>query len=80
MDIHADIIATEEAQAKRGIENYNQFIRQNGVKKEYIKHGSTWFNQECWNDDYETLEYAKIYGAAMRAKYNDFERKINNFD
>ena len=37
---------------KRGIENYNQFIRQNGVKKEYIKHGSTWFNQECWNDEY----------------------------
>lgn len=65
---------------KNGIDNYNQYIKQNGVKKEYIKHGSTWFNQECWNDEYEISEYAKINGAALRAKYNDFEKKINNFD
>ena len=19
---------------------------------QFIKHGSTWFNQECWNDEY----------------------------
>ena len=57
---------------KRGIENYNQFIRQNGVKKEYIKHGSTWFNQECWNDEY-TKELKTSYSI------DDIKKKINDF-
>lgn len=65
---------------KRGIENYNQFIRQNGVKKEYIKHGSTWFSQECWNDEYEISEYAKINGSVIRTKLEEYKKKINNFD
>lgn len=60
---------------KRGIENYNQFIRQNGVKKEYIKHGSTWFNQECWNDEYTTNKELKT-----SYSIDDIKKKMNNFD
>ena len=60
---------------KRGIDNYNQFIRQNGVKKEYIKHGSTWFNQECWNDDYTTNKELKT-----SYSIDDIKKKMNKFD
>ncbi len=37
---------------KQGIENYINYINIEKVKPEYIKHGSTWFNGQCWNDDY----------------------------
>lgn len=40
-------------QVKKGIENYRAEIKAKGTAKEYIKHGSTWFNGECWNDEYE---------------------------
>lgn len=39
----------------KGLENYNEYIKQTNKSQQYIKQGSTWFNQECWNDDY-TIE------------------------
>lgn len=41
---------------EKGISNYNFFIQKNKVQLQYIKHGSTWFNQECWNDDYTVIK------------------------
>ena len=38
---------------KQGIINYNRHIEKNKVSNQYIKQGSTWFNQECWNDQYD---------------------------
>lgn len=38
---------------KQGIINYNRHIEKNKVSSKYIKQGSTWFNQECWNDQYD---------------------------
>lgn len=38
-----------------GIKSYNFFIMETKVEPQYIKHGSTWFNQECWNDDYSVI-------------------------
>lgn len=43
-------------QVKKGIENYCAEIKAKGTAKEFIKHGSTWFNGECWNDEYEVSE------------------------
>lgn len=37
---------------KKGIENYKKQIEAQKTAVEYIKHGSTWFNGECWNDEY----------------------------
>ena len=39
-------------QVKQGIEMYCQEIKTKKTATEYIKHGSTWFNGECWNDEY----------------------------
>lgn len=45
-------------QVEQGINNYIFYIRENKVDPQYIKNGSTWFNQECWNDDYSVLKRA----------------------
>lgn len=37
-----------------GIENYLAEISAKGTLKDYIKHGSTWFNGKGWEDDYDT--------------------------
>lgn len=37
---------------RNGIEAYISYIQREKVKPQYIKMGSTWFNGECWNDDY----------------------------
>lgn len=39
-------------QVKAGIEAYKRQIEALKTASEYIKHGATWFNGECWNDDY----------------------------
>lgn len=47
---------------QKGIEAYKQQIKALKTETEYIKHGSTWFNGECWKDDY-TYTPRKTYGA-----------------
>ncbi len=52
-----------------GLTRYKLFIQANRTEDRYIKHGSTWFNQRCWNDDYtitaekqeESNEYEIFY-------------------
>lgn len=43
--------ATYES-VKYGIEMYIKYNDYHNVQEEYIKHGSTWFHQECWNNDF----------------------------
>lgn len=38
---------------EKGLNNYNTYIKNNFIKPQFIKQGSTWFNQECWNDEYD---------------------------
>ena len=45
-------------QVKQGIENYKKQIEVKGTAPEYIKHGSTWFGNECWNDEYNFAQIA----------------------
>lgn len=35
-----------------GINAYVKYIEKAKIEKRYIKQGSTWFNQKCWEDDY----------------------------
>lgn len=37
-----------------GVYNYIEYINLEKVPDRYIKHGSTWFHQRCWEDDYTT--------------------------
>jgi len=38
-----------------GVRNYAFYVQQKGTEQNYIKHGSTWFNGKCWNDDYTVV-------------------------
>ena len=38
---------------QNGITNYLNYIRVKKIEPQYIKQGSTWFNGECWNDEYD---------------------------
>lgn len=45
---------------KQGIEMYLKQIQAQKTSTEYIKHGSTWFNGECWNDEYNIKETQNV--------------------
>ena len=35
-----------------GIKDYITFIDQNKMDINFVKHGSSWFQNQCWDDDY----------------------------
>jgi len=35
-----------------GLKKYIEYCKAEKIEIKYIKHGSTWFNQKCWNDEY----------------------------
>lgn len=46
-----------------GIVAYTKEIKAKNTNKEYIKHGSTWFNNRAWEDEYDTTpNQPKRYG------------------
>ena len=51
-------------EVKQGILNYCAEIKKKKIDMKYIKHGSTWFNNQGWNDEYEVTpqEEPKRYG------------------
>lgn len=50
---------TTYSEIEQGIKNYVKEIEYKGTKKQYIKHGGTWFNQAGWLDEYEFRNKAK---------------------
>ena len=36
-----------------GLEKYNQYIKKEKTNRKYIAHGSTWFNENRWQDEYD---------------------------
>lgn len=39
-------------QVLQGLNSYINYIKQNNIDEQYVKHGSTWFNKKCWEDEY----------------------------
>lgn len=56
-----------------GLENYLKEIEIKKTATQYIKHGSTWFSQHCWQDEYVTVEESKPNG------YDDVVNKLNKW-
>jgi len=46
---------TEYNDVLKGLYAFLDYIEANKIEIQYIKYGSTWFNQECWNDDYSVI-------------------------
>ena len=66
--------ATNE-QIKQGILKYIQWIKDHKTQAEYIKHGSTFFNERCWNDELGSdIQYRpKTCGDNKTQEFMDFE-------
>jgi len=43
---------TSMEQVKKGVEAYAEYCQIRQTEEQYIKQGSTWFNQHCWGDEY----------------------------
>ena len=55
-----------------GLHNYLNYIHIEKVKSQYIKQGSTWFNQECWNDDYSIKRKPTTKDVAEYMDFSEF--------
>ena len=55
-----------------GLKAYLYYISVEKIKPQYIKQGSTWFNQECWNDDYSIKREITTGDLIDKFDYSDF--------
>lgn len=55
-----------------GLNNYLEYIKKNNIDARYIKQGSTWFNQECWNDDYSIKKETTTKDIAEHYNFEEF--------
>ena len=55
-----------------GVNNYITYIKMDKIDQQYIKHGSTWFNQECWNDDYTPKRQITTKDIAEHMDFSEF--------
>ena len=54
---------TTDDEILKGIENYKKEIDLKRTDKQYIAHGSTWFNQKRWLDEYDLTINGTEYNA-----------------
>ena len=64
---------------KKGVETYSNHIRVSNTDKRYIKLGATYFNGECWANNYEQNEQQEelIKGKYTRAQVEEFAKQLN---
>ena len=55
-----------------GLNNYLNYIKFEKVEPKYIKQASTWFNQECWYDDYTIHREPTTKDLAEYMDFSDF--------
>ena len=56
-----------------GLNKYLNYIQQEKIPIQYIKHGSTWFNQKCWEDEYKT---SNVVVQGERNKQNELLKGV----
>ena len=49
-------------EVKQGIERYTAYITAQKTERRFIKQGSTWFHQRCWEDEYLTEGRGSSHG------------------
>lgn len=57
-------------QIQDGIVAYRQLIKSKGTEKQFIKDGSTFFNQESWNDYLEVIKEEQEEQQARKPKFD----------
>jgi DNA-binding transcriptional regulator YhcF (GntR family) len=59
-----------------GLKKYINYINRKGIENKYIKNGSTWFNQKCWEDEYNVEETRDPQLEILKGVFNG-DIKIN---
>lgn len=72
--IKARKAGTSHLEIVAGLTKYKLFIQANRTENRYIKHGSTWFNQQCWNDEYNISPVNDSNNTVPSEDDYDFER------
>ena len=72
--IKARKAGTSNCEIVAGLTRYKLFIQANRTEDRYIKHGSTWFNQKCWEDDYSINETPAANNTVPTEADYEFER------
>ena len=64
---------------KKGVETYSNHIKARNTDKCYIKLGATYFNGECWANNYDQSEPQEelIKGKYTRAQVEEFAKQLN---
>ena len=57
---------------KDGIQRYKNYIEAEHIKPKYIKYGSTFFNQECWRDDFTVTREPTTKDIADKIDFMNF--------
>ena len=58
-----------------GLQKYCDYVKRRNIETQYIPYGSTWFNGECWNDEYEN-NYSNKNAAPVPDWFNkDYSEK-----
>ena len=57
-------------QVKAGILNYCEYLKREKVEQRYIQMGSTWFNGEHWNDEYQSNREPTLKDYAKKADFS----------
>lgn len=67
---------TTYEEVEEGLKKYLKEIELKKTPTNYIKHGSTWFNQKCWNDEYDLTPNNVKNNTYQKNNYNG--NKNNN--
>lgn len=63
-------------QIQDGIVAYRQLIKSKGTEKRFVKDGSTFFNQEAWNDYLEVIKEERDEQEARKPKFDPQQTAI----
>lgn len=63
---------TSQQEIIDGINAYLNYINVERVEERFIKQGSTWFNQNCWKDDYTVHREPTTKDLAGQFDYSDW--------
>ena len=63
---------TTKEEIMNGLNNYIKYIKLEKIDQQYIKHGSTWFNNNCWEDDYTIKREMTTKDVAEYMDFSEF--------
>lgn len=63
----------------QGVLNYKKYCESKNIKQEYIKYGSTWFKQECWNDEYDPSSNDLTTDKIIDSIYEEMEKNNEKY-